>query len=743
MEQAIKSSDLLTASELPFSTRISQVIFLIPNPIYLLIDGNPFPNYFTMALIFPSRAISVPGSQNHAFSCPRSGLRFCTSAARMRVESGAVERNGAAIVWYKHDLRVEDHIGLVAAAKHHCVVPLYIFDRRILSRFSDEMLEILLFALEDLRKLLKEQGSNLMIRTGNAENVIRHLVEEVKASTIFVEEELEYGLCTMVDNVKETLSSVSFAEWNPEIMTWNTPFYDIKSLKDFPASYDDFRRLKLIVASALLPPKLSLPEMNLSWGALPTLDEVKKFGDDDTGGGRLRKEWTAVKKLSAEDMLQRGKFFGLEQAELLENKQQVLSDQSIQRRPEKSAFVTQQGNLVGGGVSLVLNALAAYLRYLEGTSRDDFQEVHVKLRQAEKREGASFQVLFGSALLLGIISRRRVYHEAVKYENERNGGFSSPFGYSAAVTAAIATVSSMEWYWLLNLHGQRCGAGNYGIRIWRWNNHLIQYTVAGCEGPAILLVHGFGAFLEHYRDNINPIAEAGNRVWAITLIGFGKSEKPNIVYTELAWAELLRDFIIDVVGEPVHLIGNSIGGYFAAIVAGLWSPLAKSVGLMNSAGNIVPQYTTPYYSVDRRTSGAGRLGAKLLLPYLRFNIRNILKRFYPKKTDRADAWLINEMVRASYDPGVTYVLQSIFSFDLSLPLNFLLEGFDNRILVIQGMNDPLNDSKSKLAMFKKHCRGVVTKEICAGHCPHDEEPNEVNRIIKEWVATLESRRWNF
>lgn len=45
--------------------------------------------------------------------------------------------------------------------------------------FSDEMLELLLFALEDLRKLLKEKGSNLMIRFGTAENVISKLVQEV------------------------------------------------------------------------------------------------------------------------------------------------------------------------------------------------------------------------------------------------------------------------------------------------------------------------------------------------------------------------------------------------------------------------------------------------------------------------------------------------------------------------------------------------------------------------------------
>lgn len=45
--------------------------------------------------------------------------------------------------------------------------------------FSDELLELLLFALEDLRKLLKEKGSNLMIRFGTAEDVIGKLVKEV------------------------------------------------------------------------------------------------------------------------------------------------------------------------------------------------------------------------------------------------------------------------------------------------------------------------------------------------------------------------------------------------------------------------------------------------------------------------------------------------------------------------------------------------------------------------------------
>lgn len=78
-------------------------------------------------------------------------------------------------------------------------------------------------------------------------------------------------------------------------------------------------------------------------------------------------------------------------------------------------------------------------------SLNSISRLHDKLRKAERRKGASFSALFGSALYFGTISRRRVYYEAIKYEKERNGGFLSPFGYSApTVAAAIDAVCSME-----------------------------------------------------------------------------------------------------------------------------------------------------------------------------------------------------------------------------------------------------------------------------------------------------------
>lgn len=41
------------------------------------------------------------------------------------------------------------------------------------------MIELVLLAVEDLRRSLREHGSNLMIRFGNVESVLQELVKEV------------------------------------------------------------------------------------------------------------------------------------------------------------------------------------------------------------------------------------------------------------------------------------------------------------------------------------------------------------------------------------------------------------------------------------------------------------------------------------------------------------------------------------------------------------------------------------
>lgn len=102
-------------------------------------------------------------------------------------------------------------------------------------------------------------------------------------------------------------------------------------------------------------------------GDLPTYDYLKEFMNGNTC--KLKRSWTSLKETSAETILQ--KTICRSETSI---KGDLQSNHAYTKRMENSVFVTQSGKIVGGGTLAVLNALAAYLRYLEGTARGDWQE---------------------------------------------------------------------------------------------------------------------------------------------------------------------------------------------------------------------------------------------------------------------------------------------------------------------------------------------------------------------------------
>ena len=72
----------------------------------------------------------------------------------------------------------------------------------------------------------------------------------------------------------------------------------------------------------------------------------------------------------------------------------------------------------------------------------------------------------------------------------------------------------------------------FADRFWTWRGYKIGYCAEGLEDqglekdkPAIVLIHGFGASVGHWRKNV-PVLAQKFRVYAIDLIGFGSSAQP-------------------------------------------------------------------------------------------------------------------------------------------------------------------------------------------------------------------------
>ena len=105
-----------------------------------------------------------------------------------------------------------------------------------------------------------------------------------------------------------------------------------------------------------------------------------------------------------------------------------------------------------------------------------------------------------------------------------------------------------------------------GYKSWNFQGHKVNYIDVGNDGdvkkPPLLLIHGFGASVYHWRYNI-PVLARDYHVYAIDLLGFGLSDKPIVEYNAELWRDQALAFIKEVVGNKI--IPNTISTFLGAI----------------------------------------------------------------------------------------------------------------------------------------------------------------------------------
>ena len=94
----------------------------------------------------------------------------------------------------------------------------------------------------------------------------------------------------------------------------------------------------------------------------------------------------------------------------------------------------------------------------------------------------------------------------------------------------------------------------------------VHYIDFGGDGKPMLMVHGLGGSALNWMAVGPEIAKHYHAI-ALDLVGFGQTPLYNRSAAVGANAELVHDFIEKVIGEPVVLMGNSMGGHIAIIEA--------------------------------------------------------------------------------------------------------------------------------------------------------------------------------
>ena len=274
----------------------------------------------------------------------------------------------------------------------------------------------------------------------------------------------------------------------------------------------------------------------------------------------------------------------------------------------------------------------------------------------------------------------------------------------------------------------------------------------------MLLIHGFGASLGHWRHTI-PALSAQAEVLAMDLLGFGASDKPrshladepaepgSVRYGFDLWAEQVVDFLHHQGrrGRRLHLIGNSVGAVVALLAALRLQQAGEpptQVVLIDCAQRTLDRKRLSEQPVLQRWLRPGLMAVVrqrwLLTPLFRFLarpafIRQVLRQAYPSGA-HVDPALIALLHGPATEAGALESFRGFVNlFDDHLAPQLLAQ-LTVPVRMLWGERDPWEDPEEARRWAATHpcIRELVVLEGL-GHCPHDEAPERVNPILRRWL----------
>lgn len=114
---------------------------------------------------------------------------------------------------------------------------------------------------------------------------------------------------------------------------------------------------------------------------------------------------------------------------------------------------------------------------------------------------------------------------------------------------------------------------------WRFGN--IHYTKEG-TGKPLLLIHDLAAYSSGYEWNqIVASLKDHYTIYTIDLLGCGRSEKPDLTYTNFLYVQLITDFIKSVIGHRSNVIASGASSALAVMACNNAPELFDQLMLIN------------------------------------------------------------------------------------------------------------------------------------------------------------------
>lgn len=272
-----------------------------------------------------------------------------------------------------------------------------------------------------------------------------------------------------------------------------------------------------------------------------------------------------------------------------------------------------------------------------------------------------------------------------------------------ALTFLVATLANAQTSKEITVFGQK-----------------IHYVEAG-SGPTVILLHGLGGSTQSWQFNVAALAEKYHVV-VPDQIGFGKSDKPLVNYRIRTYVDFLDQFCKQLKIERATLVGNSMGGWIAAMFTASFPDRVDKLVLVDAAG-----YTPPK-DFDMRTLFG-------LNPTTREGMKVLVAKVFYNKAFQTDAGIEQAMaVRLAAGDGYTInsITESIIRGEDFL--DDVVKTIKRPTLIVWGRQDGLV-SLAEGERFNKDIAGskMIVIDQC-GHVPNVEKPGEFNAALLKFLS---------
>jgi pimeloyl-ACP methyl ester carboxylesterase len=271
------------------------------------------------------------------------------------------------------------------------------------------------------------------------------------------------------------------------------------------------------------------------------------------------------------------------------------------------------------------------------------------------------------------------------------------------------------------------------------HGHPVSYYEEG-SGPALLLVHGITSSADAWR-NVIPVLAEQFTVIAPDLLGHGGSAKPRGDYSLGAHASGLRDLLAALGHERASVVGHSMGGGIAMVLAYQFPErverlaLVSSGGLGKEVGLVLRAATLPGAGVvlpviTRRGPRDVVIGAAHVLS--RLGLRTAAD---VRGTALGLASLRDGAARRAFIHTARSIIDSAGQRVSAHDRLYLAEGMPT--LLLWGDRDPMIPSAHGVAAHAliPHSRLEIFEG--AGHYPFEEDPERFMSVLRDFMAMTE------